>query len=273
MIRPMGEYSVGDSAPARRWRESLRTWSLALQNVFFPIFCKACGVALLDNENGFFCPACWAASPRIERPFCTFCGCPHPEAVGLGSRSNFPCAECRDRPNPYIRRIYGAALFDGPLADAVKWFKFHNKTRLVRPLGEVMSDFAQREMDTNAYALLTPVPLHRVRERDRGFNQSRLLAEAIIDTFPHAVIDTSLRRIRPTRTQSRLTGEARLSNVRGAFAVTGDSCQGKTILLIDDVVTTCGTVTECARALRRAGAKAVDVLAVALAAHHKINHF
>lgn len=254
---------------SQRRRKTRSAWRLAFENLFFPIFCKQCGVSLLDNENGFFCPACWAASPRIERPFCTFCGRPHPDAIGLASRSNFPCADCRDRPNPYVRRIYGAALFDDALAEAVKLLKFYDKPRLARSLAEVMSEFALCEMDTTCYDLIVPVPLHRVRERDRGFNQSRLLAETLLDTFPKAVLDDSLRRIRPTRTQSRLKGDERQSNVRGAFAVLGDTCAGKTILLIDDVVTTCGTVTECARALRRAGASTVDVLAVALAAHHR----
>ena len=241
-------------------------WFLAFKNLFFPIFCKQCGFRLLTDENGFFCPVCWELSPRIRRPFCSRCGRSHPGAVGFGTLSNFPCADCRERPNPKIRRILGAALYDGAVREAIKLFKFYDKQRLARPLGALLEEFVWEELDRESYDLLLPVPLHPVRERLRGYNQSRLLAENVVHAFPNAHLDNSLRRIRPTRTQSLLKGEARRNNVKGAFAVLGDSCQKKRILLVDDVVTTASTVTECAATLLRAGAAHVDVLAVALAA-------
>jgi ComF family protein len=186
--------------------------------------------------------------------------------VGLGNLHNFPCADCRETPNKHITRIFGAALYDGAIAEAIKHFKFHRKPRLARPLGELMRDFALREMDTEIYARIVPVPLHHVRQRERGFNQSALLAEEVLPAFARATLDTTLKRIRPTRVQSRLEPKERRGNVRGAFAVEGPDCAGETLLLIDDVVTTGGTVTECARVLHKAGAARVDVLAAALAA-------
>ncbi len=116
------------------------------------------------------------------------------------------------------------------------------------------------------YDWLVPVPLHPVRQRARGFNQSALLAEYVLPTFPHARLNENLRRIRPTRTQSRLTPEQRRNNVRGAFAVSDDSLSGSRVLLIDDVVTTAGTVIECARVLRLAGVARVDVFSAAISA-------
>jgi ComF family protein len=256
----------GHTAEAVPLRASAAPWLRTLKGLIFPIFCKECGVRLHTEENGFFCPACWERSPRIERPFCTGCGRPHQQMVGLGARGNFPCAQCRAKPNRHIRRTFAPAIYDGAVAEAIKLLKFGGRERLAGPLSEMLVEFAQAEMEPEAYDLLVPVPLHKVRQRARGFNQSKLLAEQILPIFPTAVIDESLKRIRPTRTQSKLQGTDRHSNVRGAFAVFGDTCKGKTILLVDDVVTTTGTVTECARALRRAGAGAVDVLAVALAA-------
>lgn len=245
-----------------RWRSE---WPLTLKNLFFPIYCKMCGERLLTEENGFFCPRCWESAPRIERPFCSRCGRPHPGMVGLGTRSNFPCAECREKPNPHVRRIFGAACYEGAIEAAIKLLKFHRKERLAGPMGEVMAEFAQAEMACGAYDFVVPVPLHKVRARDRGFNQSQLLAREVMPVFPNATLDESLRRIRPTRAQSTLKGQDRQANVRGAFAVAGDRYAARTILLVDDVVTTAGTVTECASALHRAGAKDVDVLAFALA--------
>jgi len=241
-----------------------RDWFLDLKNLFLPIFCKACGIRLLTEENGFFCPFCWESSPRIERPFCTSCGRPHESMVGYGSRNNFPCAACREHPLPHLRRIYGAALFEGPVAEAVKLLKFQGKVRLAKLLGALLVDFARTELDGDLYDCLVPVPLHPVRERARGFNQSRLLAQEALAAFPNARLDESLRRIRPTRTQSKLNGPERAANVRGAFAVIGERVAGKKVLLLDDVVTTGGTVTECAAVLKRAGAQDIDVLAVAL---------
>jgi len=244
----------------------LENWVLSVKSLLFPIFCHMCRRRLMTDENGFFCPTCWESSPRIEPPFCTTCGRAHPGMVGLGSRTNFPCAQCRDGgPQPF-RRMYGAARYDSAVAEAIKLFKFRDKQRLAGPLSELMTDFADRELDCAAYAYLVPVPLHKVRERDRGFNQARLLAQAILPAFPNAHLDESLRRIRPTKIQSRLTSEAeRRANVAGAFDVRGDRLAHQTVLLVDDVVTTGGTVTECAAVLRRANVADVDVLAVALA--------
>lgn len=241
-------------------------WILALKNLLLPIFCKTCGRRLMTEENGFFCPVCWELSPRIDPPYCTVCGRPHARMVGLGARTNFACARCREAAPPPFRRIYGAAQYDGAVAEAIKLLKFNDKLRLAGPLGELMAEFAREYIDCEAYDCLTPVPLYKVRERERGFNQSRLLAKAILPEFPNARLDESLRRIRPTKVQSRLTGETeRRANVAGAFAVQDDTLAGKTVLLIDDVVTTGGTVAECAAALKRAGVAVVDVFAAALA--------
>ncbi len=244
----------------------LELWVLALKNLLLPTFCKMCGRRLMTEENGFFCPTCWELSPRIERPFCTVCGRPHPGVVGLGMRANFTCARCRENGPQAFRRIYGAASYDGAVAEAIKLFKFHDKQRLVAPLSELMADFAARELDFEAYEYIVPVPLHKVRERDRGFNQARLLAQALLPKFPNAQLDESLRRIRPTKVQSRLASEAeRRANVVGAFAVQGDRLAQKTVLLVDDVVTSGDTIAECATVLQRANVAVVDVFAVALA--------
>lgn len=244
-------------------------WVLTIKNLCFPIFCRQCGQRLLTEENGFFCPRCWELSRRIERPFCTLCGLPHSGAAGFGSLYNFPCAKCRKaRAKPY-RRIYGAAYYEGAVGEAVRLLKFNDKPRLARPLGELMRTFIEKEIEVERYHDVVPVPLHRVRQRERGYNQSELLAAEIAPLFPNARLNGSLKRIRPTKIQSRIKDEReRIANVRGAFAVerTADF-KGRTVLLVDDVVTTGGTVAECARVLKRAGAVEVDVLAAALPVH------
>ena len=243
-------------------------WTLAIKNLMLPIFCKQCGRRLLTEENGFFCPTCWEMSPRIEPPLCRICGRPLRAFLGLRGDRPAICGPCSgekaDRP---YRRIVGAAFYADAVEEAVKLFKFHGKRKLAEPLGELMVDAAQRELPCDAYAYVVPIPLHRVRHRARGFNQSRLLAEQVLTVCPGARLDESLRRVRPTRVQSRLATEReRKSNVRGAFAVeNGDHLIDKTVLLVDDVVTSSGTVAECASVLRNAGASCVDILVAALA--------
>lgn len=242
-------------------------WRLAAKNLFFPIFCRCCRERLLTEENGYYCPTCWEIDERIAPPWCPRCGRPHTTMVGLGNRRNFLCSDCRESPPDPIGRIYGTALYEGVVADAIQALKFEDKYRLAGPLGESMTQFAAEWMELTAYDLLVPVPLHRVRRRERGFNQSTLLAHACEATFPNARVCEDLKRIRPTRTQSKLAGVKRAENVRGAFAAVGDAFEGQRILLVDDVVTSGGTVIECARALMRANAQSVDVFAVALVEH------
>ncbi len=249
------------------WHE----WTLAAKNLLFPIFCQECGRRLLTDENGYFCATCWELAPRIERPFCTVCGRPHRAAIGLGTRSNFPCGQCiaagPDRP---VRRTYGVARYDGVMEKAIKLFKFHGKQRLVKPLGELMVAFAEQELECDRYDLLVPVPLHAVRERERGFNQARLLASEIVPAFPRAAVAGVLRRTRPTRVQSTIRDpRERRKNIEGAFAIDGKAPPPKGhVLLIDDVVTTGFTVGENATVLLEAGAESVDVFAPALAVLH-----
>lgn len=244
-------------------------WNLTLKNLFLPIFCRQCGCALLTEENGYFCPACWNVPERIERPFCSICGRPHKARIGFGPVENFPCDGCRKGARKAYGSLVAACDYDGAIAEAIKLLKFHHRPQLAGPLAEELLAFIDREISGDqreVYDALIPVPLHPVRRRSRGFNQAQLLAERLGHAFPNAVLDVSLRRIRPTRAQSSLTSPAqRKDNVRGAFAVDRErDFDGATVLLVDDVVTTGGTVEECARALRRAGAERVDVIAVAM---------
>jgi ComF family protein len=240
-------------------------WVLSIKNLLFPQFCQVCGVRLLTEENGYFCPTCWEMSPRIERPLCPRCGRPHEGAVGLGTRSNFLCAGCREHPPEHVRRVYAAALYTGAVREAIRLFKFLERCRLRGPLAELLAEVVAEEMDPEDYDLLVPVPLYWVRERGRGYNQSRLLAEALLPLFPNATLADALERVRSTHTQSRLPAKSRKENVRGAFRAAGDKARQKRVLLVDDVVTTGSTINECAGTLRCAGATAVDVLAVAMA--------
>ncbi len=150
------------------------------------------------------------------------------------------------------------------MAEVISRFKFRGAARLAKPLGTLLADYADREFLFSEFDLLVPVPLHRQRLRDRGFNQSLLLARRIAKIHSLPVDTAALQRIRHTQPQTELSGPERRKNIRQAFAVsrTG-SISGKRVLLIDDVFTTGATVQECAKTLLRAGAQQVDVLTLA----------
>ena len=242
------------------------SWALTLKNLVVPIFCRECGRRLLTEENPCFCPGCWERSPRVERPFCTICGEPQAGREGFGALQNFPCERCRAREPRRFRRLYAAALYQGAIAEGIRQLKFYEKRSLLPAFGELLGDFVVRELEPESYTLLVPVPLYPVRRRERGFNQSELLANEVAAQFPHATVADVLRRVRPTHVQSRLgSPEARRANVSGAFSIgEANSVKDQTILLVDDVVTSGSTVEECCRVLSEAGAGDVDVLAVAI---------
>lgn len=178
-------------------------WTLTLKNLVFPLFCKQCGIRLLTEENGFFCPTCWELPTRIEAPFCSHCGRPHPKMAGFGPVTNFPCAACNDlkHETPYDR-VYGATVYEGATAEAVKILKFYERRWIVDSMMDELDPFIDLTMDTDAYTLITPVPLHHIRLRDRGFNQALLLTERVAHHFPNAKLFQGLHRIRPTRGKS-----------------------------------------------------------------------
>lgn len=169
---------------------------------------------------------------------------------------------------PVFSRARAAAHYGGVIRRLIVRFKFEDKHEPV-PLFVTLMRKAGRELLAEA-DVMVPVPLHRLRLLQRRFNQAALLAKGLskAEGVPAAV--TALKRTRRTHAQVGLTQEARQSNVSGAFKVSRgarNAVRGKRVLLIDDVLTTGATVDACAAALLDAGAKNVDVLAIALVAH------
>jgi ComF family protein len=157
-------------------------------------------------------------------------------------------------------------FFDGPVREMIHRFKYDKRVHLARPLGLLAAVQLAPFARMTAPDLIIPVPLHVKRLRQRGFNQSVLLGNVLAREWRVPLCRSNLRRIRWTDPQIGLSAEERVSNVRGAFAVTNPALvKGKRVILLDDVYTTGSTVAECARALNKAGAKAVTVVTVARA--------
>lgn len=219
------------------------------------------------------CRACWASLEPWGGPLCTRCGLPFPSPHALES-AVAECGACRnDEPAFDGARSFG--LYGGRLRHAVLRLKFTGQERLGEHLGELLAPTWDSLPLTGDFGppLIVPVPLHPSRRRERGFNQSELLAEGLVRALGKQsggvapqVAKACLRRNRATPPQTGLSVAARRENPRGAFAVVKpDAVQGRAIVLVDDVMTTGATLSACARALKRAGAAQVMGLTLARA--------
>jgi len=238
-------------SPAPFWR--------ALFDFFFPPKCPLCGEDLESLPDERPCPACLSRIKFFSSPRCPRCG------IGFASpkESDHLCSECLAEER-HFTKARAVCLYEGPIVEAISRFKYGGVTRLARSLGSFLAEYRDPEFSFSDFDLILPVPLHPGRLRQRGFNQSLLLARYLSRTHSIALDFAALQRSRPTHPQTQLSGSQRQTNVRGAFRVRKpEVVSEKRILLIDDVFTTGATVQECAKALLGAGAKQVDVLTLA----------
>lgn len=230
-----------------------QTWEGALDLVF-PPRCLVCGA----YGSVDVCPACRAGFLPIEPPICERCGVATEGARPL-------CADCEAGPGWSFARARAAAHFSGPLRQAVLRLKYGDRRRIAAPLGKYLGEFLlAHPLSPEPPDLVIPVPLHRSRLRDRGFNQSALLAREVGKALGAPVAENLLRRTRRTRPQAELHASERAGNIRDAFAALETPVLRRArVLLIDDVLTTMHTVEQCARVLVDAGAAEVYVAGVA----------
>jgi len=217
--------------------------------------------ALLDLLLPPRCPACGDA-PRPGSPFCALCAEavePWPEGCPRCGRPGAPatCAACRAAPPPW-ERIAAAAVFGGPVADAVHALTYGGRPAAATPLGRWMAE----RPGVPAGGAIVAVPLGHRRRLERGYDQAALLADALARASGAPRLRGALRRVRDTPPQVGRDRAARCANVRGAFAATRAVAR-RQVVLVDDVVTTGATAEACAVALLAAGARSVAVLALA----------
>jgi ComF family protein len=193
---------------------------------------------------------------------CPCCGKPFESAEALTYSPDHYCLGCRTIP-PVFDQALSVGYFEGSLREAIHQFKYRPCRTLGKPLAQWMAGNIRTLKNID---LIIPVPLHKTRLRQRGFNQALLLAHELGSVFNLPICYDNLVRIRPTRPQIELSGQDRIKNVAAAFSLLrAEEMLGKTILLIDDVFTTGATMNECARMLKQAGADHVTALTIARA--------
>lgn len=202
-------------------------------------------------EIGHFCASCWADLEQISDPKCQSCGIPF-----LLEDDGPQCGVCLSDPQPY-RRAFAPVVYSGVGRSAVLALKHGRRFMAAPAMAHLMWGAVP---DFEVYDCIMPVPLHWTRRIARRFNQSQLLAGAIAKKAGVPVESASLLRSRATPTQGPLKRKARFKNVSVAFNVKPETgLRGKTILLVDDVLTTGATAGACTQALLDAGVQAVDV--------------
>ncbi|MBI4198792.1 MAG: ComF family protein [Chloroflexi bacterium] len=221
----------------------------ATLDLLFPKQCFVC-----SKHGQFLCDPCHQDLPRLRPPYCSLCAQPEKRMTRF-------CRHCQERPLE-IDGVRAPFLMDGPLRNIVHALKYQGLRALAQPMGHLMASYyLQEELSAE---VVVPVPLHPRKERERGYNQSALLARAIGNSLGLPVEAQALRRVRNTPSQARsISSEERRVNVDKAFAAEATLVEGKCILLIDDVCTTGSTLEACAIALRDAGASTIWGLTLA----------
>lgn len=211
---------------------------------------------IVDNQ-GMLSPKAWTKLTFISDPQCQKCGIPFEFDDG---NSQSTCMKCLDRP-PAYHKARSALVYDDASRDLVLAFKHGDKTHYIMGFLPWLKRAGQ-ELITDS-DIVMPVPLHQIRLIQRRYNQAGIIARFLAKDCSKTLVLGGLERVRSTPPQGFMNATERQKNVRRAFAVSTKhkkAIQGKTILLIDDVLTTGATIEECTQTLMAAGAKAVNVL-------------
>jgi ComF family protein len=224
-----------------------------------PSACLCCGKDK-DFPDPILCPQCIEILKRKnigDGPVCPFCGRP------AGTVSS--CERCRAGQVP---DLYFWGYYDDELKECLLQFKFHGALELGTRLSEMAIEALGERIVRENYDFIIPVPLHQNRQRERRFNQSEIIAREISELLQIELRNDLLDRPRATRQQAKLTENDRWNNVKNAFMVIDGADKilaGKSILLVDDIVTTGATVFEASRPILKSGARKLDILSISYA--------
>lgn len=228
-------------------------------HTFMPATCAHCRADLSFRWQQPLCASCTRGIKAVPEPFCKTCGVYLPDGG----------AHCRICKSPSLRRlskcglIRSAFLFTDELRSVVHGLKYRGRSRLAGHLAELSAPRLAAYEEFSEYDILVPVPLFEARRRERGFNQSFLLARNLARISGKSLLENALSKVRDTPAQAGLGARERQENLQAAFTADRTLVAGKNIILIDDVATTGATLEACALALKKSGARAVAGFTVA----------
>ncbi len=250
---------MGSRMTPNRWIESLSRWAEAGLGLLYPEVCQVCGQGRAGRADGYVCEGCQQQVVSIKPPLCSLCGAPSAGAI----THEFQCESCPEL-NLQFAWARSSVLLTGPALEAIHRYKYNRQLWFEPFLAGLLVREALPVLRAGRWDVIVPVPLHPVKQREREFNQAERLGRRLGAAAGIPVAARLLKRIKATRTQTRLSRKERVENVHGAFALRRPvSLKGRHCLVVDDVFTTGSTTSECARVLREAGAETVAVWTVA----------
>ena len=236
----------------------------AVLDLVYPPHCVACGTSLHEEElpDAFFCASCLARLQFVGPNRCPKCGHELAEYAAVHVR----CPSCEGKPL-FFKSATAPFKYEGAPKVLILEFKLSRQVFLAGPLSKYLIAHLESAEFMPLIDAVIAVPLHWRRLLKRGYNQSQILADNVSQRFGRPLLTRCLCRTAPTPSQTSVSREKRMQHLRGVFAVRRpEMTRGKTLLLIDDVLTTGATCAECSRVLTQNGqAKAVYVATVARA--------
>lgn len=245
----MGPKSIGLRVPIL-----LRNMYETAITFLYPAECRVCEGFLGVTSIPYICNNCWEDIHFLEPPWCDICGTPGVDGL---------CDECATTP-PRYGKLRSIAFYQTTLQQAIHFFKFEKKKVFARHLTQLIDAHIPLDCSISEYDFILPVPIHKKRLRERGFNQATLLANGMAKVGRVSVLRNTLVRKLHTVAQSSLDREARQQNIIGAFEIRNpDIIRDKRLLVFDDVFTTGATIREAVHELWTADPAEVDVLTLA----------
>lgn len=226
-------------------------------NIIFPPRCVNC--YCFTMQHGALCIDCWSKLNFISNPYCNSCGIPFEFVVG----DSLTCGDCITK-NPSFDQARSAVVYDESCTKLITSFKYGDKTHHARILSKWI-DLCGKDI-LNKTDFMIPVPIHLKRLRKRKYNQAALLAKYLQKDCKIPILYDGLIRVKNTPQQAGLSSYARMRNLSGAILFNQKykhQLQGKTVTIIDDVMTTGSTLEVCSRVLKKAGIKKIYALTVA----------
>ncbi len=244
---------------------NIRDFLLEIKDNFldfvYPQACSLCRKPLSRVEKEV-CEECWNTLASLPAPFCPYC------KSFLEDSSELLEHVCPYLDKPEDRKILAAislGTFDDHYQNLIHRFKYDKKTPLGKRLAHRLGEAVAREREFARCDFIVPVPLHRARCRERGFDQSEILGEGISQKTNLPLEKGVLKRKKNTKDQTYLNAQQRAENVRDAFSISQpEMVENKKVILVDDVTTTGATLNECARMLQDSGAKSIFAATLAV---------
>ena len=224
-------------------------------DLLFPPRCHICDIQMTVQRQSYICADCFAQLVFLQSPLCLRCGCQF--EIFTGAKDHY-CSDClQDMPSFDTAR--SLLRYRAPLPGLLHRLKYRADSSVIGAIEAILAHNG-KIWEQEKCELIIPVPLHAKRLRQRGFNQSQLLARLAFSGFQEKIAINLLLRSKNTTSQTGLSGLERRKNLKDAFFVTSKGMvEGRSVWLVDDVFTTGTTVSECSKILKKNGASEVHV--------------